>query len=144
MNDLDQKMNTWSSERDHSFKIRGETFRGRLGLDYELVIAYMTCLQSIDQTFQQAFTALLSAFLGEDEFTRFEAWRLGERDNGNPLTIFEVTLIGAAVTEEECGRPTRASSGSSTGRETSGDGSTGASTSPDTERVRDHSLSAVS
>jgi hypothetical protein len=144
LQDLDRKMEAWSSDREHSFKIRGETFRGRLGLDYELVIGYMDCLKAIDGQFQAAFAALLSAFLGPTEFDRFEAWRLAQRDAGNPLTIYEVTLIGAAVTEEETNRPTRASSDSSTGRETSGAGSTDGSSSQATETAPAPSLLAVS
>jgi hypothetical protein len=144
MQDLDRKMETWSSDRDHSFKIRGETFHGRIGLDYEIVIEYLDCLASIDSRFKSVWTTLVSSFLGTEEFTRFDAWRIRERDAGNPLTIYEVTLIGAAVTEEETSRPTRASSGSSTGRETNGDGSTGDSSSPDIATDRQASLSAVS
>jgi len=144
MKDLDQQIAEWSPERDHSFKIRGETFHGRLGLDYELVTTYMGSLRAIDDNFHAALNAILLAFLGAEEYGRFDAWRIRQRDEGNPLTIFEATLIGSAVVEEEAGRPTRASSGSSTGRETSGDGSTGASTSPGTEEARQASLSAVS
>ena len=144
MKDLDAQIGTWSPDRAHEFKIRGETFRGTLGLDYEIVVAYMTCLRSIDERFQEALNALLLAFLGADEFGRFDAWRVAQREAGNPLTIFEVTLIGAAVVEEETGRPTRASSGSSTGRETNGDGSTESSTSPVTTTAPPASLLAVS
>lgn len=144
MRDLDTTIAEWSPERTHAFKIRGETFTGRLGLDYETVVTYMSCLRSIDERFHEALNDLLRAFLGGVEYDRFDAWRTAERQAGNPLTIFEVTLIGAAVVEEETGRPTRASSGSSTGRETSGDGSTGASTSPGTTEARASSLSAVS
>lgn len=144
MKDLDTQIETWSPDRAHEFKIRGETFRGQLGLDYAVVVAYLTCLRSIDERFQDALDALLLAFLGTDEYARFDNWRTVCRTDGNPLTIFEVTLIGAAIVEEETGRPTRASSGSSTGRETSGDGSTGASTSPDTTEGRSDFLSAVS
>ena len=144
MKDLDAQIGTWSPDRAHEFKIRGETFSGTLGLDYEIVVAYMSCLRSIDERFQEALNALLSAFLGPDEFTRFDAWRIRQREAGNPLTIFEVTLIGAAVVEEETGRPTRASSGFSTGRETNGDGSTAGSSSPATATAPPASLLAVS
>ena len=144
MKDLDQQIAKWSPERDHSFKIRDETFRGRLGLDYEVVVTYMSCLAAINERFTEAFNALLLAFLGAAEFDRFDAWRAKQREDGNPLTIFEVTLIGAAVVEEETGRPTRASSDSSTGRETSGDGSTGASSSPDIATARTASLLVAS
>ncbi len=144
MKDLDEQIGTWSAERAHEFKIRGETFAGTLGLDYETVVTYMSCLRSIDAAFKDALDALLLAFLGETEFERFDQWRDQQRRDGNPLTIFEITLIGAAVVEEETGRPTRASSGSSTGRETNGDGSTVASTSPDTATDPPPSLLAVS
>ena len=144
MKDLDEQIAKWSPERDHSFKIRDETFRGRLGLDYGVVVGYMACLNQIDDRFQAALDALLAAFLGSEEFARFDAWRAKQREDGNPLTIFEVTLIGAAVVEEETGRPTRASSGSSTGRETSGDGSTVASSSQATETARPASLLVAS
>lgn len=144
MKDLDQQIATWSPDRAHEFKIRGETFRGRLGLDFEIVVTYMSCLRSIDATFRDAWTDLLRAFLGDEEWARFDLWRIGQKDAGEPLTIFEVTMIGAAVVEEETGRPTRASSDSSTGRETNGTGSTGASTSPGTEEARPASLLAVS
>ena len=144
MKDLDDRIAEFSPDRDHSFKIRGETFRGRLGLDYEIVVTYMSCLRSIDERFQEALNALLLAFLGSQEFGRFDTWRLAQREAGNPLTIFEITLIGAAVVEEETGRPTRASSGSSTGRETNGDGSTGSSTSQETTTGPPASLLAVS
>lgn len=144
MKDLDTQIATWSPERDYGFKIRGETFNGHLGLDYEIVVEYMTCLRSIDERFQAALNKLLLAFLGSDEFARFDAWRTSLREAGQPLTIYEITLIGAAVTEEETGRPTRASSGSSTGRETSGDGSTVGSSSRDTITGREASLSVAS
>jgi len=144
MKDLDAQIGTWSPDRAHEFKIRGETFRGTLGLDYEIVVAYMSCLRSIDERFQEALNALLSAFLGDEEYGRFDAWRIRQRDEGNPLTIFEATLIGSAGVEEEAGRPTRASSGSSTGRETNGDGSTGGSSSPATATVPRPSLLAAS
>jgi len=144
MKDLDQQIAEWSPEREHSFKIRGETFHGRLGLDYELVTTYMGSLRAIDDNFHAALNAILLAFLGSEEYGRFDAWRIRQRDEGNPLTIFEATLIGSAVVEEEAGRPTRASSGSSTGRETNGDGSTESSTSQETTTVPRPSLLAAS
>jgi hypothetical protein len=144
MKDLDQQIETWGTDRAHSFKIRGEVFNGNVGLDYEIVTTYMSRLTNIDAHFNERFDALLRAFLGDEEYERFDAWRTACRDEKNPLTIYEVTLIGAAIVEEDTQRPTQASSGSSTGRETSGDGSTGASTSPGTEEDRQASLSAVS
>lgn len=144
MKDLDEQIATWTDERAHEFKIRGETFRGRVGLDYEIVTTYMSRLTNIDEAFNERFNALLFAFLGDEEFARFDTWRTAQREAGNPLTVFEVTLIGAAIVEEDTRRPTRASSGSSTGRETNGDGSTDDSTSPDIEKDRPASLSAVS
>ncbi len=144
MKDLDEQIGTWSADRSHAFKIRGETFNGTLGLDYEIVARYMSRLGSIDEAFHDALNALLLGFLGPDEFKRFDEWRDAARSEGNPLTIFEATLVGAAIVEEETGRPTRLSSGSSTGHETSGDGSTVVSSSPDTAAVQPASLSAVS
>ncbi len=144
MKDLDEQIATWSADRSHAFKIRGETFNGQLGLDYEVVATYMSRLASIDAAFSDALNALLLGFLGADEYRRFDEWRDTQRNDGNPLTIFEATLIGSVIIEEETGRPTRLSSGSSTGHATSGDGSTAASSSPVITTGQPASLSAVS
>ena len=144
MKDLDTQIATWTDDRAHSFKIRGEIFNGHVGLDYELVTGYMSRLTNIDEAFTERFNEILVAFLGVEEFARFDAWRTRCREEGNPLTVYEVTLIGAAIVEEDTNRPTRASSGSSAGRVTSGDGSTEGSTSPGTGEDRPASLSAVS
>jgi hypothetical protein len=144
MKDLDAQIDTWATDRAHSFKIRGEVFNGHVGLDYEIVTSYMSRLTNIDAEFNERFDALLRAFLSDEEYERFDRWRARCRDEKNPLTIYEVTLIGAAIVEEDTQRPTRASSGSSTGRETNGDGSTAGSTSPGIEEDPAVSLSAVS
>ena len=144
MKDLDTQIATWTDDRAHSFKIRGEIFNGHVGLDYELVTGYMSRLANIDEAYTERFNAILLAFLGAEEFARFDAWRTRCREEGNPLTVYEVTLIGAAIVEEDTQRPTRASSGSSAGREKNGGGSTGSSISQATTEVPGASLSAVS
>lgn len=117
------------------FKYAGEMFTGTLNLPGDVVARYLGSLRSIDNEFAAAADSLFAAFLGPDEFERFQKVR-------PQMVIREMTAIAAWIVEEETGRPTPASSASGPGRETSADTSTDGSRSPD--RTPTGSLSAVS
>lgn len=117
------------------FKYAGETFTGTLNLPGDVVARYLGSLRSIDNEFTAAADGLFVAFLGPDEFERFQKVR-------PQMVIRELTAIAAWIVEEETGRPTPASSASGPGRETNA--ATSTDDSPSQDRTPTSSLSAVS
>lgn len=123
--------------RSREFKLDGQVFEVHLDVRPEVIVGYIGggvfAIETID--------ALFEAFLTGESWERFKLLRARTTD---PITIQDLGKIAAWLIEEETGRPTRASSGSSPGRETSGISSTDASQPPATATEPRGSLSAVS
>ncbi len=120
--------------RTRKFKLDGQVFTVHLDVRPEAIVDYLAGgTFSVDR-----INALFSAFLDADSWERFCTLREREAD---PLTIQDIGSIATWLIEEETGRPTRASSDSTAGRETRTTSST--DDSPSQGKTSPTSLSVV-